>query len=253
MSEETGQVTPEVVEPAATPENVATPTEVTEAPADVETQADDRKFTQAELNEIIQKEKAKAEAKAERRAYKAFAEKLEKLVPQQQPETTQPQSNKPQRANYADDEAWVEAVADWKLDQRTQEAKQQERQAYARTLYEKTEGFYAEAEKDPTFSRDEFDSLPLTQPIIEAVRESELAPKLMVHMAAHPEEVLRIAKLPPARQAAEIGKLEVRISTAPKVSKAPPPIEPIGGSKGSLSKNPAEMTDAEYSRWRKGK
>ena len=51
---------------AATPENVAAPAQDTEAASDVDTQAEKKSFTQEELNEIIQKEKAKAEAKAER-------------------------------------------------------------------------------------------------------------------------------------------------------------------------------------------
>ena len=70
--------------PAATPENVAAPAPGTEAAPDVETQAEKKSFTQEELNEIIQKEKAKAEAKAERRALKAYRETLEKFAPLQQ-------------------------------------------------------------------------------------------------------------------------------------------------------------------------
>lgn len=256
MSEsiDAGQVAPvetnEVTNPAATPENVAAPVENTEDQQDVNTQAEDRKFTQAELNEIIQKEKAKAEAKAERRALKAYRETLERFAPPQQPQVTQ-ESDRPARANYTSDEDWVEAVTDWKLEKREQESKQKQQAQQQQSVASKTESIYAEAQKIPGFDREAFDELPLTPAIASALIESDVSAKLMAHLAANPDDVERIAKLSPARQAAEIGKLEISIASAPKVSKAPPPITPIGGAKGSVSKDPSEMTDAEFAKWRK--
>lgn len=71
------ETTTEVVEsPAVTTEQVTAPEAVTAAPEEVSTQAETKTFTQEQLNEIIQKEKAKAEAKAERRALKAYRETL---------------------------------------------------------------------------------------------------------------------------------------------------------------------------------
>ena len=109
--------------PAATPENVAAPAPGTEAAPDVETQAEKKSFTQEELNEIIQKEKAKAEAKAERRALKAYRETLEKFAPQQRAETTPPaDTGRPTQAQFENVDDYVEALADWKIGQRDQQA-----------------------------------------------------------------------------------------------------------------------------------
>ena len=240
--------------PAATPENVAAPAPGTEAAPDVETQAEKKSFTQEELNEIIQKEKAKAEAKAERRALKAYRETLEKFAPlQQQPKAeVQPaDTGRPTREQFENVDDYVEAMADWKLGQRDQQARQQQQAQQAQTLAAKTENFYSEAEKIPGFDREAFDELPLTRHIAEALIESEAPAKLMAHMAANPEEVARIASLSPARQAAEIGKLETKLASAPKVSNAPAPIKPIGTRGSATNSDPSKMSMEEYAEYRK--
>lgn len=256
MSEEmTGQDAPvvanEAQNPAATPENVATQPAVTEAPEGESTQAETKSFTQEELDAIIQKEKAKAEAKAERRALKAYRETLERLVPQQQTQP-QPQGNdRPTQAQFANVDDYVEAMADWKLSQRDQASRQQQEQQQVKSITEKTEGYYAEAQKDPSFDREAFDELPLTKTIAEAIIESDAAPKLMVFMANNPEEVQRIASLSAARQAAEIGKLEAKLASAPKPSNAPSPIKPIGTRGSATNSDASKMTMEEYAEFRR--
>ena len=239
---------------AATPEAVETPASETESHAeDKDTQADERKFSQEELNAIIQKEKAKAEARAERRALKVYADRLEAMSqkPTQQQEAKS--DGKPTMAQFANVEDYVEAVADWKLNQRDQGSKQQQAEVAQRTVYEKTEGIYAQAAKLPGFDRESFDELPLTPTVAQAIIESDEAPRLMAYLASNPKEVDRIASLSPARQAAELGKIEAKFpstKTEAQVSKAPPPIKPIG-SHGSANKTPDQMTDKEFADWRR--
>lgn len=245
--EEEVQATPE---PAATPEHVATPAPETEAAPEEETQAEAKTFTQDQLNEIIQKEKAKAESRAERRALKAYRETLERLIPQKQPEQAHI-DDRPTQAQYADFDDYVEAVAEWKLAKREQFSQQQKREERAQSIAKKSETFYAEAAKSPGFDRDAFDDLPLTPAIANAVIESDAPAKLMVFMASNPEEVQRIAMMRPDRQLVEIGKIEAKLATAQvKISKAPAPITPIGANQGG-SKDPSQMTDAEFAAMRK--
>jgi len=237
--------------PAATPEPVAPAPADTQAPEGEKTEADAKSFTQAELDAIVQKEKAKAEAKAERRSLRAYKETLERLIPQQreQIQQQQPDAGRPTQAQFANVDDYVEAMAEWKLGQRDQATHQQRQQEQQRALTTRTEKLYAQAASEPGFDRQAFDELPLTQAIAAAVTDSDVAPKLMAFMAANPDEVERIARLSPARQAAEIGKLETRVSSAPKVSNAPAPIKPIGargsGSTGDLSKSSMDDYIAE--------
>jgi hypothetical protein len=244
MSETTGQEAPAVASETPTPEVAQVQATITpeadtqDAPG--EETAEAKTFTQDELNDIVKKEKARAEAKAERRVLKA----LERLTPQQQPAQQQfqaPQDARPTRLNGEGDDAYLDRLTDWKLDQRDRASSQQKAQEQTQTIAKKTENMYAEAAKLPGFDREEFDALPLTPVLAETLIDSDQAAQLMAYMSAHPEDVARIAALSPARQAAEIGKLETKLATAPKTSKAPAPISPIG-SRGSAA-NSADLAN----------
>lgn len=246
----------EVIVPESTPEPVETPEIVTEAIKEEEApQPEEKKFTQAELTKFIEKERIKAAAIAERRALKVYAEKLEKMTAQPVQRQEASQEGKPRIEHYGNDvESYVEAVSDWKLSQRDQENQKQLNEIRNTTNFTKAEKIYAEASKlDSSFDREAFDSIEsLTQPIALAIIGSDISAKLVVHLGENPQEVDRISKLSPARQAAEIGKLEVTLSNAKpvKVSNAPAPIEPVG-SRGSSSKDPEEMSNKEFATWRR--
>lgn len=232
MSDEAGAALAEV-EPAATPETVATPATETQAAPEVKIEANVKLFTQEEVNDITMRERKKAEAIAERRAMKARIEALESRIPQQvQPDPQR--SDRPTRSQFADDDDYVEAMTDWKIAQRDQAQRAKDGAKQAQQLQAKTETIYGEAQKIAGFDREAFDELPLTPAIAAALVDSDAPAKLMHFMAGNPEEVERISKLPPARQAAAIGKLEAKLDAAPPVSKAPPPMKPVG-SRGAAS------------------
>jgi hypothetical protein len=235
----------EALEQATTPETVETPTEDTANPTE-ETKQAEKTFTQAELDAIIQKEKAKAESKAERRALKAYQETLERFAPPQQNQSQPQASDRPTQAQFANVDDYVEAMTDWKLGKLSQDNQAKQQAQQHQTITQKTESIYAEAEKIAGFDREAFDELPITKSIAEALIDSEAPAKLMAHLANHPEEVDRITQLSPARQAAEIGKLEDRLATAPKVSKAPAPIQPIGARGSATNNDLGKMSMDEY-------
>ena len=249
-------MTEEVIaaQPEAELTQPATPASETVADEGVETpQADEKKFTQTELNEIIQKRIAKAEAIAERRALKVYAQKLEGMTQKTAPPVqAQASDGKPSMAQFSNVEDYVEAVSDWKLNQRDQATKQQHEERQRQTVAEKANDIYARAEKVEGFDRDVFDSLPITEAVAYAIMDSDVPEKIMAHLAQNPAEANRLVALSPARQAAEIGKLEAKLSTVKdvQVSKAPAPISPVG-AKGVASKDPSQMTDKEFADWRK--
>lgn len=80
--------------------------------------------------------------------------------------------------------------------------------------------------------------LPLTPAMQEAIIQSNVGYKVAYHLANNPDETKRIAALSPARQAAEIGKIEASLDVQPKprevrrTSTAPEPISPIGSVAG---------------------
>lgn len=237
-----------VTPPAATPENVASPVEGTQDQPENKTEAERKTFTQDEINEIVQKEKAKAEARAERRALKAYRETLERIAPSlvHQPTPQQKADEAPKRENFANDEQWLDARDEWRDARREKELAQQRDEQRARSMAIKTEAIYSEAEKIKGFDRSAFDELPLTPAIAAAIIDSDASAKLMAHLAANPEDVERIAGLSPARQAAEIGKIESRLSAPPKASNAPPPIKPIGTNGSATNSDLSKMSMEEY-------
>lgn len=69
--------------------------------------------------------------------------------------------------------------------------------------------------------------------IVDAIMESPIGPELVYYLGSNLDEVKKLSKLSPARQAVELGKLELKLTpkeekkvVAPK-SKAPAPISPV--------------------------
>lgn len=242
--QETPVVNNEASADAALQTNAEPNSEATEGAEKVEEPQVAKTYTEQEVQDRIERATAKAAAKAERRAYR---EATERLAQTQQP-AQERRDEPPARREGESDMAYVDRFTDWKLDQREQKSQQSKHQEQGRELATKTERLYAEAEKISGFDREDFDSLPLTPAMASALTDSDVAPKLMAYMTSNPDEVARISRLSPARQAAELGKWEDRLASKTP-SKAPPPITPIG-SKGKSLSDPNQMSYAEYDRWR---
>lgn len=87
---------------------------------------------------------------------------------------------------------------------------------------------------------------------LELTATSDAGEKLIQHLGTDLDEAARIAALPPLQMARELTKLEIKLSQVkPKpVSNAPAPLSLVTGTGGG-SKSPADMSDAEYAKWRK--
>ena len=232
---------PEVSAPTEVAQTNATPSETsTEGVDDSNVNQVEKTFTQTELNEIVQKQKAKAEARAERRATQAYKEALESVTrgqPQQSRAATEPT-----RDQFASDAEWIDAKVEQKL--HTRDSAEREKH-----LFTTTEAIYAKAEKIAGFDRGDFNELPLTDPMVRALVECSNAPQVMAWMASNPGDVERISQLSASRQAIEIGRLESRLETVVKKSNVPAPITPIG-AKGSASTSLANADFADYKKQR---
>lgn len=195
-----------------------------------ETPPAEKTFTQAELDDILAKKTAKLiRQRDQERAQRTAIEQHVTRVAQPQGE-----EGKPQLAQFANPEQYADALANWKLNQvGRQQQVQQEQQT--RSAYEaKRADLMADLEDAEGFDSRKFNQLPISRPMAEAILDSDAGVGLTLHLIAHPDEASRIAALPPARQAAELGKLEAKLSATPakKPSNAPAPITPVG-SKGS--------------------
>jgi hypothetical protein len=153
---------------------------------------------------------------------------------------------KPKSEDFESHEAYVEALTDWKIDQRdkVREAKQKETQV--KTEFQKqvdshlkrVEAFASQHEDFHDLLED-VDDIPMSVTVQEVILSSENGPELMYELAKNRAELERICRLPAIAAARELGKFEAKLksSEAPteiKKTKAPAPITTVS-AKGSGS------------------
>jgi hypothetical protein len=217
---------------------------------------------QKRINEITRKRRiAERERDFEQAKRKELEAELAKF------KATVPPSDKPQRDLYDTDIEFFEALTEWTIEQKlkaSQESavkeksevdeKQQMMAVYNEidAIMERGRGKY----KD--FNQLVLDnSLPITESMTEAILQSEVADDLMYYLGSNPAITEKLSKLSPFKAAAEIGKIEAKLTTkvdpVPEVRKratsAPDPITPIRTT-GVTDKDPAGMSPKEYRAWR---
>lgn len=93
--------------------------------------------------------------------------------------------------------------------------------------------------------------------ITDLVLAMDEGPRIAYYLGKNPETAARINSLPPNLAAVELGRIDARLAIereqakAKPVSKAPPPPPTIEATEPAVSKDPSEMSDAEFAKWRK--
>jgi len=269
MSEEgQGVVLPEA---GATPSNVAQPEPTATAEPVAETKPEDRPektFTQRELDEILEKRLSKERRKREElsRRLQVTEELALRSRPEPKQEAKPAEAGEPRRDSFDTYEAYLEARAEWRADQKVEQRfkareEQSAKQQAAQSEQEAAKRFREHAAKVAAEIEDFEDvlaasSAPMTQAMANAItRSGENGPRIAYHLAKNPEEARRIAALDPAEQAMEIGFLRASVSKEPvkKPSKAPAPIEPVKAGK-TVSANempdPTSQNGDAWAKWR---
>lgn len=89
-----------------------------------------------------------------------------------------------------------------------------------------------------------------SQDFLEMVTDMDGGHKVIHHLGSNPEEAERVLSLSPLRMARELARIESQVSKAPPISRAPPPITPVGGR--AAPPEPSEFAStADYIAWRK--
>lgn len=195
-------------------------------------------FTQAELDAIVLREKAKAE----RRAYR---EALNKVTSQPKPE--------PKREAFVDEEAFSRAQLEHLADQRAEE-KLREREAQ-RDAERRQEAFFEKAEKAaeryPDFQLVVSNpNLPINDAMAEYIADSEMGGDVAYFLGKNPMKAAAIAQMSPIKAAKELSRIEGELASRPKAqpSKAPDPIKPVG-SRGPSSSSHMPSDEDDVATW----
>ncbi len=187
-------------------------------------------------------------------------------------------SAKPVSDDYETYDEYMEALADFKAEEKLKaykEAAEAEKanQSVDVRLKSHNERVDAYREENPGFDEalndffeDHGDDFALSMVLQEAITESELGPQLLHELAQDPEEFDRINTLGVTAAAKAIGRLESKIEAKvssskeekkeakPKsTTKAPPPLQAIKAKGATATKDPMQMSQKEYEAWRMSK
>jgi hypothetical protein len=178
----------------------------------------------------------RAEAVEQENAYfRQLVQQQQQGQQAQQPSQTQAQGKPTLEAYGWDQEAYAEALTDWKVDQRFQALQQdQQRQQYQTQQQErqgKVQARIQALEQEAPGAWEAAISAPInyTPSMLEAIAESEIGPKVGYYLSQHLDEAAQISRLSPFAQAVAMGRVEAKLSTAPPpkpattVTRAPAP------------------------------
>jgi hypothetical protein len=175
-----------------------------------------------------------------------------------QPKAAQADTEEPKPEAFEDYGAYVKALAKFEAKalvkaEFEQQKQQQTQAAQATTWQQRAEAAKAEL---PDFEQVMAASTaPMSQAMAEAIKDSDIGPKVAYHLAQNPDIATRLSRLEPLAAAREIGRLEASLSvkqepTPKRVTSAPTPPTPIGSSR-STTGDPGSMSQADYMEWRK--
>jgi hypothetical protein len=241
-----GEVAPEAVE---TPSEATTeqPTGTDEpGPADdageaIEEPVKRVPWFQKRIDEVTAR---KYEAEREAAYWRGLAQGQTPQAPAQQQQSAPPD-------RYEDPEGYDR----WLVQTAVSTAKAQTVQEFRQQQVQRS---YEEREAAARVAKPDFDSvvhdptLPISPLMAEMIRESASGPDIAYHLGKNRAEAERINRLPPYRQAVELGKIEATLTKAPAAPKPIPPAPPqtVGGVSSGLAKTHEQMSYAEYKKVR---
>lgn len=190
---------------------------------------------------------------------------------------TTPQADKPKRSDFDDEDKFLEALADWKIDgklkmYRAEEIKRGEEDSNQQVVQEVEQELLEVSERgrdkyedydEVVFAKD----LPLTKDMVGAILLSDTAEDIFHYLGSNPDIAADISEMNPLKAAKEIGKIEAALlkpkeekkkevkeevkipAPSKKLTKTPEPIEPVK-TDGVIEKDPNQMSSREYRAWR---
>lgn len=170
----------------------------------------------------------------------------------------------PTRDKYETDEAYMDALTDYKVDQKL--AARDQQKAQQATLTERATTWQEKLETAKTEIPDfaavmEAADTPCAPHVAELIMEADNGAKILHHLAQNPEQVEKMNGMSPAKVAMELGKLSVKFDTPPAaassepagktVSKAPPPASRTVGAGRAMDTPLGELPMEDYIATRK--
>ena len=184
---------------------------------------------------------------------------LEKKISQPKPEQKiekKVDDGRPKLEDFEDQASYIEAVADWKLEQKEKQKAEAASKDKERSEFESKVKSFSDKAKEFGKSVDDYedtildvDHIPLSRDFESALLDSEIGPQVLYELAKNPAEFAKVNSMPRSSIDRMIGRLEEKL-TQTKTTKAPPPPKPVGAKGSGSLKKPEDMDFAEYKKWR---
>jgi len=123
----------------------------------------------------------------------------------------QPDNSKPDRSNYVNEENFIEALTDWKTDQKFAQRDAEQAQAAAQTRM-RSHLQRANELVDDFAAVTAAANFSVPQNIAEYLADSDLIAELGYHFAKNPDVMKRLHALSPVKQLVELGKIEGKLT-----------------------------------------
>ena len=197
-----------------------------------------------------QREEARKEAQREREAREALEARLKALEQSSQPQkaSVEPE-DEPQPHQFSDAFEYAKALAEFTAEKALKERDRQEVERKAAEERQKVMDAWAQKVEAAKAELPDFDDMiqssdvVVTDPVRDAILESDIGPQILYHLAENPEIAEKLAKASVSSALRQLGKLEAKLEKAVeeqpekqpskpvvKKSNAPEPIKPLRGS-----------------------
>lgn len=175
-------------------------------------------------------------------------------------------TGRPKADDFETHEEYLEAVAEWKFEQREAQKAQKAKEAELKAEFQKIEESHnkrlaefrkTQADFDEVVSEfiEEHGDVQFSPALNEFIKTSENGPAVLYDLLKNPSEFERLNSLSYGAANREIGKLEAKFIKASesevepktvKTTKAPAPINPVGSKASAVAKSLDEMDYEEY-------
>lgn len=172
------------------------------------------------------------------------------------PRATAVLDKKPQLDQYKSYDEYSEAVTDWKVDQKLKARDEDAKKARQQDEVNKASASWQQKVENLIDSDDAFEDYEdvvgsykgeVNSAILQFLREADIGPHLAYYLGKNPDVVDDLNNKTPYAIAKEMAKIEASLSNptpSVKISKSPPPINPVKGSSKTMVKLDALDTDA---------
>lgn len=160
-----------------------------------------------------------------------------------------PTLDEPKRDDFDDYEEFLEARAAFVAEKRFATLEQQRQQSEQRRLEQQQaqtremgwqDGVQAARDKYDDFDDVAFGEVHITEPMADAMKDSELGAEIAYWLGKNPSDAAKIARKSPLAQLREIGRIEERLTTRPP---KPPPPTPVRRGRTSAATSSTQLSD----------